>query len=72
MKMKTFIILFLVAIMTLSLVACPLRLPEIGSSTTTDPGNEGDPTEVSTSKEKLINVYLIAGQSNAVGYGMDT
>ena len=22
--------------------------------------------------EKLINVYLIAGQSNAVGYGMDT
>jgi len=58
--------------MTLSLVACPLRLPEIGSSTTTDPGNEGDPTEVSTSKEKLINVYLIAGQSNAVGYGMDT
>ena len=22
--------------------------------------------------EKIINVYLIAGQSNAVGYGMDT
>ena len=32
------------------------------------PGSEN----ADTVNEKIINVYLIAGQSNAVGYGMDT
>ena len=32
------------------------------------PGSEN----ADTVSEKIINVYLIAGQSNAVGYGMDT
>ena len=37
-------------------------------SENTDPDNQ---TTV-TGSEKIINVYLIAGQSNAVGYGLDT
>ena len=39
----------------------------------TDNNQPGQGTEETvTGSEKIINVYLIAGQSNAVGYGMDT
>lgn len=34
--------------------------------------NNSNNGEIITGSEKIINVYLIAGQSNAVGYGMDT
>ena len=38
-----------------------------------DQNNPGSEVENATAgSEKIINVYLIAGQSNAVGYGMDT
>lgn len=60
MKMKSILLILVMAIMTLSLVACPFPIPK--------PPVTGDVT----STEKVINVYLIAGQSNAVGYGMDT
>ena len=40
-----------------------------GGSGENDPGND-DPGV--SGDEKIINVYLILGQSNAVGYGMDT
>ena len=37
------------------------------------PGQDQSGSDTATvSGEKIINVYLIAGQSNAVGYGMDT
>ena len=38
-----------------------------------NPGQDQPGSDTTTeSGEKIINVYLIAGQSNAVGYGMDT
>ena len=36
------------------------------------PQNNSGNGVIVTGSEKIINVYLIAGQSNAVGYGMDT
>ena len=68
--------------MTFSLAACDFIFP-VGPGPDDGPGTDGgDPDgnkpgpdggeEEITGSEKIINVYLIAGQSNAVGYGMDT
>lgn len=63
--MKKIICLALMLILTFSLASCSFLFPD-------GPGpGPDDKTEVSGS-ENIINVYLIAGQSNAVGYGMDT
>ena len=59
MKIKN-ICLLLSLILVLSLVSCNLFNV-----------NQGNGERV-LETEKIINVYLIAGQSNAVGYGMDT
>lgn len=61
MKMKIAIISLLL-IFSCFMVSCEFPFP-IG------PGPE--PTPEVSANEKTINVYLIAGQSNAVGYGMD-
>lgn len=55
------ICLLLLLLLVFSLVSCfPLN------------PNSQNNKEVMTGTENIINVYLIAGQSNAVGYGMDT
>lgn len=61
MKIKS-ICLLLSLILVISLTSCSLLGGGIGS------GNKERVVET----EKIINVYLIAGQSNAVGYGMDS
>ncbi len=61
MKMRIAIISLLL-IFSCFMVSCEFPFP-IG------PGPE--PTPEVSANEKTINVYLIAGQSNAVGYGMD-
>ncbi len=61
MKIKGICLLLLV-VLVFSLTSCDLFGIGTGS------GNK----EVILGTEKIINVYLIAGQSNAVGYGMDT
>ena len=61
MKIKG-ICLVLLVVLVFSLTSCDLFGISTGS------GNK----EVVLGTEKIINVYLIAGQSNAVGYGMDT
>ncbi len=58
MKIKGICLLLLV-LLVFSLVSC---IPE----------NNAKDGVIVTGTEKIINVYLIAGQSNAVGYGMDT
>ncbi len=58
------IVLLLLLLFVLSIGAC---------SNTDTPATEPDSGEkLPQSSENIINVYLIAGQSNAVGYGMDT
>ncbi len=59
MKIR-FICLLLSLILVLPLVSCGLFNRDTGNG------------ERVLGNEKIINVYLIAGQSNAVGYGMDT
>ncbi len=72
--MKRIVCLLLVFLMFLSLASCGLfEQPDTGdpgSNPGTDPGDK--PEETIVGSENVINVYLIAGQSNAVGYGMDT
>ena len=63
MKIKG-ICLLLLLILAFSLVSCAFINKE-------EPKPE-DKKERMLGNEKIINVYLIAGQSNAVGYGMDT
>lgn len=77
--MKKILILFFIFSLTFSMISCSLfkpkddpnkKDPNTTDPGTTDPGeSEGDGV---TADAKIINVYLIAGQSNAVGYGMDT
>ena len=68
MKFKKILFILLAFSFVLSMMSCFLfEKPE------PDPENPGSDTEDAVSgSEKIINVYLIAGQSNAVGYGMDT
>ena len=70
--MKKIVCLLLAFLMILSLASCGLF--DRGEPDTGGPGDDfGDePEEKIVGSEKVINVYLIAGQSNAVGYGMDT
>ncbi len=74
---KRLICLLLILSMTFSLAACDFIFP-IGPGPNDGPGPDGekpgpdDGEEEITGNENIINVYLIAGQSNAVGYGMDT
>ena len=68
--MKKIVCLLLMMLLTFSLASCFLFTPD--GPGTDDPNKDpGDEKEISES-ENIINVYLIAGQSNAVGYGMDT
>ena len=62
MKMRN-ISLILLLLLVFSLPSCKLI-----------DGDDPKPSEKEymSGTEKIINVYLIAGQSNAVGYGMDT
>ncbi len=82
--MKTRLIcIFLLLIFTFSLASCHL-FDQIwqgdNNDNKNDQGSEGtdgkDPDDNKeppvTGSENIINVYLIAGQSNAVGYGKDT
>ena len=86
MKIKI-ICLMLLLFLTFSLASCSLfgqYTPDnndqgSGDNDTNGPNTDGgtgadpDTDENSISgSEKIINVYLIAGQSNAVGYGKDT
>ena len=66
------LLLALVLALAFSMIACTPNQP------TTDPANPTDPTNpnpdgenMTQASENIINVYLIAGQSNAVGYGQD-
>ncbi len=76
--MKKFLLLFLILSLTLSMISCSLFKkdepdpvePGTDGGGTTNPGENGG--DGVTAGENIINVYLIAGQSNAVGYGMDT
>lgn len=63
MKIKG-ICLLLLLVLTFSLVSC--------SFFNTEEPKPNDEKERMLGNEKIINVYLIAGQSNAVGYGLDT
>lgn len=63
MKMKRIFVFLLLFAFTFSIASCTL----INS----DKPNTDDKEHMS-GNEKIINVYLIAGQSNAVGYGMDS
>ena len=70
--MKKLVCFLLAFLMLLSLASCgPSNKDE---PNTGDPGGKPDdkPEETVVGSENIINVYLIAGQSNAVGYGMDT
>ena len=60
MKIKITVLLLLLAL-AFSFVSC------IGPN-----GDDPNNGKVALDNENIINVYLIAGQSNAVGYGMDT
>ena len=72
MKMRKIWLVLLVSLLTLSMTACNLfGGNSTGGGQGGSGGGGGDEKTVSGS-EKVINVYLIAGQSNAVGYGMDT
>ncbi len=77
--------LLLILTLVLSLVSCDIFTPDKPdngddlNSGNTNQGGDGsdikdpdDDTPAVSGDEKIINVYLIAGQSNAVGYGMDT
>ena len=70
--MKKIVCLLLAFLMIFSLASCGLF--DRGEPDTGGPGEDlGDePEEKIVGSENVINVYLIAGQSNAVGYGMDT
>ena len=72
MKIKMIVLLLLSTfIFTFPLVACFNDNPT-ETSTTTQQGSDPNPDNTVKASENVINVYLIAGQSNAVGYGMDT
>ena len=72
--LKKTLIIFTIIFSCLLVSSCTVFNPEYddkGPDTgDKDPDGDGN-TEVIEMKEKIINVYLIAGQSNAVGYGMD-
>ncbi len=73
MKFKRVCILLLVAVMIFSMASCNNNQNNNNGGNTG--GNTGDNTNNNTNEsgsENIINVYLIAGQSNAVGYGEDT
>ena len=65
MKIKSIcLLLSLIFILSFSMISC---------FNNDDPNKkESETTEAVLGTENIINVYLIAGQSNAVGYGMDT
>ena len=85
MKTKLICILLLL-VFTFSLASCNLfNQDEQGGNDNNNANNNNQGSEGTDGKdpddgkepavsgsEKIINVYLIAGQSNAVGYGMDT
>ena len=58
MKNKSICLLLLLVLLVFSFVSCFSPNPD-----------ESDNKQVTTGTEKIINVYLIAGQSNAVGVG---
>ena len=96
MKLKKYLVLFLILTLTFSMTSCFLsgNDPDNNQQGTGEPDNSrpdntpdtndpdhnnpdqnqpgSDTEDAEASGEKIINVYLIAGQSNAVGYGMDT
>ena len=72
--LKKTLIIFTIIFSCLLVSSCTMFTPEYGDKDPDtgdkDPDGGGN-TEVIEMNEKIINVYLIAGQSNAVGYGMD-
>ena len=69
MKIKSIcLLLSLILILSFSMISCFNNDPVETTKQDSPPNNE----TVISGTEKIINVYLIAGQSNAVGYGMDT
>lgn len=60
---KICLLLALIMIFSFSMISCFNNDP---AETT-----KQDPSTTEEGTEKIINVYLIAGQSNAVGYGLD-
>lgn len=73
MKLKSICLLLLI-ILTFSLTSCNIfghDGPDTDGPVTDGPGTNPEGEDI-VGSEKIINVYLIAGQSNAVGYGMDT
>ncbi len=76
MKIKL-VCLLLLLVLSFSLASCQWIFPDGNQPDNGNPPSgdqnppSGDGNDTSGS-EKIINVYLIAGQSNAVGYGMDT
>ena len=74
MKIKAIVLLLLLTFtFSFPLVACVNNEQQTTSTTTTQAENPDINQGAATvATENIINVYLIAGQSNAVGYGMDT
>lgn len=72
---KRIVCMLLILSMVFSLASCDFLFPDNSDpnagSGSPDTGKTDGENDISGS-EKIINVYLIAGQSNAVGYGMDT
>lgn len=69
MMKRRIVVSLLLLSLVLALAACG------GGQTpteTTPSGSEPGGETMTQANEKIINVYLIAGQSNAVGYGQDT
>ncbi len=76
MKFKRVCILLLVSILIFSMASCNNNQNNNNvNNGGNNGGNTGDNPNNNTNvsgSENIINVYLIAGQSNAVGYGEDT
>ena len=68
--MKKIVCLLLTMLLAFSLASCSFLFPD--GPGTDGPGTDSDDKKEISGSENIINVYLIAGQSNAVGYGMDT
>lgn len=75
--MKRFLSLLLVFVMLLGVTACTKKEPEPdnkpnGDETNVDdkekPSEKPDKDVIFTSEDKVLDIYLILGQSNAVGY----
>lgn len=67
MKIKSIcLLLSLIFILSFSMISC------FGPKNDDPIKEEPDNTEPVSGTENIINVYLIAGQSNAVGYGLDS